>query len=80
MKLSDGKRTVEIRMVVWEGTGYSPDLSADFFEAPYDKEKEAYIVKDVDYCIEQAQDWKNSEGDFRDNMPNENNMVFVEEL
>ena len=30
----------------------------------YDEEKEAHIVKDVAYCIEQANNWKNSAGDY----------------
>ena len=54
-----------------------------FFEAanlPYDEESDAYIVKDVNYCIDQAYDWQNSEGDFAEDKPNENNKVFVEEL
>lgn len=56
-RLTDGKKTVEIEMKKWNGSGYDPDWSEDFFEVgqvPYDEEKEAYIVKDVDYCIEQA--------------------------
>ena len=38
------------------------------------------ILKDVDYCIEQANDWRDSIGDYRDDTPNENNTVFIEEL
>lgn len=56
-RLTDGKKTVEIEMKKWNGSGYDPDWSADFFEvgqAPYDEEKEAYVVENVDYCIEQA--------------------------
>ena len=83
MKITDGKKTVEIKMVIWEGAGYSPDWSMDFFDAgllEYDSEKDVYIVKDVDYCIEQANDWRDSIGDYRDDTPNENNTVFIEEL
>ena len=74
MKLTDGKFVVDIRMVVWQGTSYSPDWSNDFFEAgslPFDEECEAYVVEDVDYCIDQAQEWGAEE---------ENNMVFVDEI
>lgn len=83
MRITDGKRTVDIRMVVWEGNGYSPDWSQDFLGAGglrYDDEREAYIVEDVDYCIEQAMDWRDSKGDFRDDVPDENNRVFVKEV
>ena len=83
MKITDGKKTVEIRMMVLDGNGYSPDWSLDFFDAgglPYDDEKDVYTVDDVDYCIEQARDWQNSEGDFRDNVQNDNNCVWVDEI
>lgn len=83
MKLTDGKKTVEIKMCVWEGSGYSPDWSMDFFNAgglKFDESSNAYIVEDVDYCIDQAEDWKESRGDFCDDAPNENNTVFVDEL
>ena len=33
MRLTDGKRTVEITMQEWAGNEYTPDWSADFFEA-----------------------------------------------
>ena len=69
MKLTDGKRTVEILMMVWTGTGYSPDWSNDFFSAgelPCDENNDVHIVRDVDYCIEQAQDWRNQRGDYAD--------------
>lgn len=86
MRLTDGKRTINIEMQVWEEngcTGYGPDFSLDFFNAgdlPYDEEKELYIVDDVDYCIDQANDWKNSIGDFSCDVPNENNAVFIEDI
>ena len=81
MKITDGKKTVEIRMMTWQGSGYSPDWSLDFFCAgslPYDDETDTYTVEDVDYCIEQACDWRDSKGDFKDDTPNENNTVFVD--
>ena len=83
MKITDGKKTVEIRMIVWDGSSYGPDWSLDFFEAggfPYNSETDTYTVNDVDYCIEQAEDWRDSKGDFAEDEPNENNMVFVEEI
>lgn len=80
-RLTDGKKTVEIEMMVWEGSSYTPDWSYDFFEVgslEYDEELEAYKVKDVDYCIDQAAAWRKSTGDFSDGEPNENNTVFVD--
>lgn len=76
MKMTDGKKTVEITMKVWNdfNTGYSPDWSDDFFNAgilPYDEDEDFFIVDDVDYCIEQAEEWEAED---------ENNAVFVEEL
>lgn len=76
MKMTDGKKTVEITMKVWNdfNTGYSPDWSNDFFNAgilPYDEDEDLFIVDDVDYCIEQAEEWEAED---------ENNAVFVEEL
>ena len=83
MKITDGNKTVNLIMKVWnESTNsWSPDWSPDFLnmgELSYDEEQEAVIVWDVDYCIQQAMDWKNSVGDFRDDVPNNNNEVFVE--
>lgn len=83
MKITDGKKTVDIRMMTWTGSGYSPDWSLDFFEAgslPYNDQTDTYTVQDVDYCIEQARDWQHSEGDYRDDTPNENNCVWVDEI
>ena len=60
-RFTDGSRTVEIAMRVWEGTGYSADISDDFFsvgELRYNDETSAYIVDDVDYCIEVAEFWE----------------------
>ena len=74
MKITDSKRTVEIRMMIWQGTGYSPDWSNDFFDAgllPYNEETDSYTVADVDYCIDAAQEWADED---------ENNTVFVDEI
>lgn len=80
-RLTDGKKTADIEMMVWEGSSYTPDWSYDFFEVgslEYDEELGAYKVKDVDYCIDQAADWRKSTGDFSDDEPNKNNTVFVD--
>ena len=83
IRLTDGKKTVEIEMCDWTGSGYTPDWSRDFFEVgglPYDDENNVYIVDDVDYCVEQARDWEHGVGDFYyDDDPNlENHCVTVE--
>ena len=67
MKLYDRKKMINIEMNNWTGNGYTPDWSIDFFEAgglQYDELMDVYMVEDVDYCIEQAMDWKNADGDF----------------
>ena len=67
MRLYDGKKMVNIEMNNWTGNGYTPDWSQDFFESgklDYSEYLDAYKVEDVDYCIEQAMDWKNADGDF----------------
>lgn len=57
MKITDGKKTVDIRIMRWNGSGYDPDWSADYFGAgalAYDEDLGAYIVDDVDYCVDMA--------------------------
>lgn len=85
--LTDGKKTVKITMNVWEGNGYSPDWSQDFFEIGILPRRETardieFIVEDVDYCIEQANDWAQKTGDFRDDEypDTEDRHVDVEEI
>lgn len=93
MKLTDGKRTVEIEMRIWDDKfcRLGPDFSDDYFQdcrRLYDDEADAYIVDDVDYCIDYANDWKHGVGDFYDesNFEDlteeeiENNVVIVTEL
>ncbi len=68
-RLTDGKTVVEITMNEWTGDGYTPDWSHDFFEVgglEYDEATNTYKVEDVEYCIEQARDWQNAVGDFRE--------------
>jgi len=85
MKLTDGKKTVEIRMHVWNGSGLDPDWSYDFFETgslTTDDATGASVVDDVDYCIDQAQDWANKTGDYAEVAPweeNQERFVFVTE-
>ena len=58
MKITDGRKTVEIEIKRWNGSGYDPDWSADYFCAgslPHDEEADTYRVDDVDYCIFMAE-------------------------
>lgn len=58
MKITDGIKTVEIEIKHWNGSGYDPDWSSDYFCAgslPYDEETDTYRVDDVDYCIAMAE-------------------------
>ena len=57
MRITDGIKTVDIRIKRWKGNGFGPDWSLDFFQAgnlPYDEETDTYTVEDVDYCIGMA--------------------------
>ena len=70
-RLTDGKRTAEIRMTIFndQNGSYSPDWERDFFEVgglEHDDEADAYRVQDVDYCIDQAIDCISRTGDFAD--------------
>lgn len=66
-KLVSGNRMVAIEMQTWDGRQYTPDWSNDFFEVgnlKYNEDLDAYEVEDIDYCIDQANDWKDKEGDY----------------
>lgn len=88
MRITDGKRTVEIKIQRWNGNGYDPDWSIDYFCAgslPYDEETDTYTVPDVDYCIDMAN--STSEDGARckydeagDLVPDKDMFVFVNEI
>lgn len=85
-RFTDGKKTLEITMMVWNGSGYSPDWSNDCFNISsleYDEEKEAYIVDDVDYLAEVARDWENGtmEGEDEESLHDlEDRAVWIDEV
>ena len=57
MKLTDGRKTVEITIRDWSENSYGEDWSQEYFSAgslPYDEEADAYLVPDVDYCVDMA--------------------------
>lgn len=86
VRLIDNNRAVEISIREWdeENSQYGPDWSDDFFDVVWLKTVEgpelAYIVDDVDYCIEQANDMVAGEGDFAADDPQPNQVVDVTEL
>lgn len=78
-------RKANVTMKIWDRYGWSPDWSNDFFEAgslEYDEDDETCLVDDIDYCIEQANDWRMSQGDYSDVVfeEDEEPYVFVEWL
>ena len=88
--LIDNSKAVEISICELddESHEYGPDWSADFFtvgnlesiDGPEPDCIPAYIVEDVDYCIEQANDMVAGIGDFAEAGPQPNQVVDVEEL
>ena len=68
-------------MCVWMGNVYTPDWSIDFFgPLPYDEKQNAYIVEDVEYCIEQACKWESGIGEYNENLVEEERYVEVAEI
>lgn len=69
IKLKDNVRTIEITMQEYRFDQLRPDWAADFFDVgclPYNEDHEAYVVNDVEYCIDMALDWKHARGDFQE--------------
>lgn len=78
MRITDGHRIVDVTMRIWNGNGYSPDWSQDFFCAGIldtNESLDAYNVDDVEYCIEMANEWKRGIGDYA-----EDHELTVEEI
>lgn len=70
IRLIDNNKVVEISIRVWdeENMQYGSDMAADFFGVgglkTVSEPEFAYVVDDVDYCIEEANDMVAGEGDF----------------
>ena len=85
IRLIDNNKVVEISIREWdeEGSQYGPDWSADFFDVggleTVDAPELAYIVDDVDYFIEYANDMVAGVGDFAGD-PQPSQFVDVMEL
>ena len=80
--MTDGKKTIEIELKKWNGSGYDPDFSLDFFDAgflPYDFETNTHTVKDVDYCIEMAKEAIEN-GDFNDAFDENGDLIEEENI
>ena len=86
MKLTDGRRTIEISMYTINGADRGEDWSHDFFEAGALRKlpgSDIAVVTDVEYCIDQANDWANMTGDFaadKDTALCGDRVVTVEEI
>lgn len=81
MKMTDGRKTIEIQIKKWDGTQYGACFAADFFEVPYNSELDAYVVDDVDYCINYAiNNARLVTNDNGDDVIDENIEVFVNDL
>jgi len=89
MRLTDGTRLVEITMNLWDEDRqqYGADFAGEFFA---DVERhlyrlDAWLVEDVQYCIDYANDWAEGKGDFMEEaddpeVVNGNRCVDVDEL
>ena len=82
MKMTDGRKMVEITMKVWnkETNSWGCDISNDFFEGSREFDNGVAVVADVDYCIEMAEDWENGVGDYYDLPDDQERTATVEDI
>lgn len=84
IRLTDGIATVVIEMTHWDeyAEHYTPDWAGDFFDVRsliVDLEEQAYVVNDVNWCINQAKDCLRHAGDYYDGFPgNPGDCLFVD--
>ena len=78
MKMTDGRKAVEIILRACMGDYFAPDMSNDFFDVgglrtTFDDVigDDVYMVDDVEYCIDQANDWANYRNDYHDPLAKE---------
>lgn len=67
IRLTDGKFIIQVEMIEFQNGVEFPDYSADFLMwglLIYDEDNEAYVVRDLDYCIDQMLDWEIGIGDY----------------
>lgn len=87
MKITDGIKTADITMKVWDKANSEwkfggENIAEDFFEAGTlaRNDEGAYMVEDVDYCIDEAKSWE-ARTDYTDpdnDDPNEERVLIVE--
>lgn len=80
MRFTDREKILEIEMRTFDGTSHGQDFSGEFFSSPnltYNEYRDAYLVDDVDYLVEQAKDWKAGRGDFFECGAGENDDYFI---
>ena len=68
MKITDGKRTVEVHTVLLFNNFGSGDISADLLvdsTMKYDRANDLYHVQSVQDALDYCQEWENEDPDYR---------------
>lgn len=66
-RFTDGHRVALIEMQIWKDDHASPDLSQDILAdaiTGFSFENDAYLVNDLDWLVDYANNWLNFKGDF----------------
>ncbi|MBQ6621933.1 MAG: helix-turn-helix domain-containing protein [Mogibacterium sp.] len=80
MRLTDGKRTIEITMREWDGVNWGQDIAGEFFAGAELIDNDPYTaLADIDYAIDNAKDWESHAGDYDDDDETER-LVEITEL
>ena len=80
MRLTDGKRTIEVTMREWDGTNWGQDIAGEFFADAELIDNDPYTaLADIDYAIDNAKDWESHAGDYDDDDETER-LVEITEL
>ena len=74
IRLTDGYATVTVEMKTWDEHNqcYTPDRAPEFFDVgglSIDPSTQAYMVEDVNQCLDKARDSMLHMGDFYDGFP-----------
>lgn len=74
IRLTDGYATVTVEMKTWDEHNqcYTPDRAPAFFGVgwlPIDPSTQAYLVEDVNQCLDEVRDSMLHIGDFYDGFP-----------
>lgn len=79
-RFTDGHRTALIEMQVWHNDNCSPDLSQDILADAihgFSFEHDAYLVNDLDWLVDYANEWLNHTGDFYYDDPAEKRLLTI---